>query len=404
MTTAATTNQPEPKKDTGAKEETDNCACRCSLAVPIAAVAGMVFLILYQAGVFIPGKVAPGTIEIYGAMKSAGQPVPVETVECPVIYRSLGTVQSRQQVRIAPQIPARVIAVAVRPGDRVEKDDLLARLDDVDLQAKVAEATQRLASATSSAAATDETIQTALAEMELARNENIRTGKLYEDEVVSKRDLEFAQRRFQQAEAALAQSRQMAEAAKSGIAAVEQVLNQAKANLSYATVTSPLSGIVASRSIEPGDQAVPGQTMLEIFDPHNLWFQAPIREALVKQISLDMEVPFSVPALNRDFLAKIQEIVPAVDPGSRTFLIRASVAPDPELIPGMFGELLLPIGSEPAIAIPENAVFRAGQLEYVTVRAGDGTERRQPIRSIPLDPGRRRVLSGLQRGEKILMP
>ena len=65
----------------------------------------------------------------------------------------------------------------------------------------------------------------------------------------------------------------------------------------------------------------------------------------------------------------------------------------PGLMPGMFGVLELPMGTRTAVVVPEDAVVRVGQLEYVHAQLGERTARLL-VRTIPAGAGRREVVTG----------
>ena len=98
-----------------------------------------------------------------------------------------------------------------------------------------------------------------------------------------------------------------------------QALRQTQANLSYATIKSPMDGIVSDRMDDPGDLASPGNIIMKIFDSNRLMLYVPLRESLVKSVKIGDKIKFNVESLKRALTGAVSEIVPAVDPGSRTF-------------------------------------------------------------------------------------
>jgi multidrug efflux pump subunit AcrA (membrane-fusion protein) len=143
--------------------------------------------------------------------------------------------------------------------------------------------------------------------------------------------------------------------------------------------------------------------MLRLFDPESLLLEVPVRESLVNEVTVNSEVQYNVPALNRSFAGTVREIVPSVDPHSRTFIVKVCIDNAPGLMPGMFGTIRVPLKSEKkAIIIPESAIIRTGQLESV-VETVAGKQLRRQIRSVEAENGMREVLSGLEPGQEILL-
>ena len=103
--------------------------------------------------------------------------------------------------------------------------------------------------------------------------------------------------------------------------------------------------MVAERLADPGDIASPGNKLLRLFDPTRLMLDVPVREGLVTRIKLGERVYFHVDALGTNLTGEVREVVPSVDHGSRTFLVKICIGEAPALMPGMFGVLQLPIGT-----------------------------------------------------------
>jgi multidrug efflux pump subunit AcrA (membrane-fusion protein) len=158
-----------------------------------------------------------------------------------------------------------------------------------------------------------------------------------------------------------------------------------------------MDGIVAERLADPGDLASPGSIILRLFDPTRLMLEVPVREGLVSRIKLGERVPFEVEALGTSLYGEVKEVVPDVDPGSRTFMVKICIGEAPGLMPGMFGVLELPMGTRSAIVLPDSLITRVGQLEYVQAQL-DGRAAKLLVRTIPAGSNQCEVVSGLEPG------
>ena len=102
-------------------------------------------------------------------------------------------------------------------------------------------------------------------------------------------------------------------------------------------------------------------------------------------------------------------MIPAADPLSRTFTVRADLPRTEGVYPGMFGRLRIPLGEREAVRVPAAAVKRVGQLETVVVRTdgeveGARWERRLVTTGATGDDGWVEALSGLVGGETVGLP
>ncbi len=180
---------------------------------------------------------------------------------------------------------------------------------------------------------------------------------------------------------------------------LRHVLENANANLSYSDLRAPFDGIVAERFNDPGDLATPEKPVLTFFDPSKLQLRIPIREGLISRLKIGEKLNVRIEALNRELTAKITEIIPSVDPGSRTFSIDAALLGDTsEIMPGMFALCAVEVGTEKIVPVPANAVRRVGQLEYLIVKTPSGPVP-QYITTAPYRDGVLKIVSGAKAGE-----
>ncbi len=370
------------------------------LVGPVVGVGGLLFLMLFQGGFFASGQIAPGISS--EAQAGNADTLTVEQAVKPDFYQAIGTVRSRNEVDVVPRIIARILEIKVRSGDVVKRGDVLAVLDAKDLSAVVSQGQEQLRAVTASVGAADEQVKSAKAALDLATKEMERTRALFEKNALAKRDYDQSMAAFRQAEAGMQQAIQQRAAASAQAAAAGQGIKQAEVGLGYATIISPIDAIVAERLADPGDLGNPANVMLRLFDPESLLLEVPVRESLVQEVAIGSQVSYSVPSLGRTFEGSVREIVPSVDPRTRTFLVKVCIDKSEGLMPGMFGTIRVPLKSEKkVIIVPESAIIKTGQLESVVEVEGGRLLRRQ-IRSIDAGNGNREVISGLKPGQKIL--
>ena len=375
---------------------------RVLIGAPLGIVA-LALLFLYETGAFTSGRIRPGRTPPPAREPPAGRIVTLQEHDVPLIHTTVGTLHSRDEIDVSSRILARIMDVRVRSGDRVKKGDVLAKLDDRELLASVGQARKHMEAAAARIESARERVLSDKSAMDLALTEQERMRTLFAGGAISKQRLDAAESAARQAAAARNRAIQDEHAATSEKAATAERLKQTEAALAYATITSPMDGIVAERLADPGDLASPGKILLRLFDPARLRLEVPLRESLVKTVKLGTQVHFTVPALGREFAGDIREIVPAVDPASRTFMVMVCVGEAPELMPGMFGTFHLRLGTEKAVLVPATAISRVGQLEYAVIVA-DKAMRRVLVRTAKGPGNMRKVISGLTPGMEILVP
>ncbi|MBU1105568.1 MAG: efflux RND transporter periplasmic adaptor subunit [Candidatus Riflebacteria bacterium] len=366
---------------------------------PMVGVGALLFLMLFQGGFFATGQILPGMNQ--EKPENIGATIKVEDTAKPDFYKAIGTVRSRNEVDIMPRIVARIVEIKVRSGDSVKIGDVLAVLDAQDLSAGVSKGQDQLRAANAAVAAADEQVKAAQAVLDMASKDLERNKSLFEKNAISRRDYDQAISAFKQAEAGLHQASQNRTGAAANAAAAAQGIKQAQAGLGYATLNSPIDALVAERLADPGDLGNPASVMLRLFDPNSLLLEVPVRESLVKEVVIGAKVDYAVPALGTSYQGTVREIVPSVDPRSRTFLVKVCIDNADGLMPGMFGTIRIPLKSDKkVIIIPESAIIKTGQLESV-VEVENGRLLRRQIRSVDVGNGMREVISGLKAGQII---
>jgi RND family efflux transporter MFP subunit len=348
-----------------------------SMSLRIAAAAGALALLAVLmgllAGVF-EEKIPPGRL--------AARPVPIDGPlaevslhRVPQIEQAVGTLRPREETQVAARILGIVTAVNVHEGDPVQKGDVLIELDRRELTARVEQARQVSAAAKAS--------------LDEARKAFERVSVLAERGVAAAAELDRARAGLDSAQAQLQRAR--------------QVVDEAETARSHATLRAPISGRVIHRWVEPGDTATPGEPLIHLYDPGALRLEAYVRESLAARLTPGDRLEARIDALDQTLPAGVEEVVPAADPGSRSFLVKASVPALPALYPGMFGRLLIPLGTVEHVSVPASALRRVGQLEYVLVAREAGALRRYVRTGVARHEGRVEVLSGLRPGERVVL-
>lgn len=341
----------------------------------VAGIAALIVVIAWLAGAF-ESKIAP-ELKTAEERRVGEQPTAaVRRVTRRSIEQAVGTLKAARRTQISSKVLATIDEITVRAGDFVERGDVLVRLDSKELQARVKEA--------------EEAVKAARASLNAAETDFQRAQELYEGEAIPKSKYDDAETQFEVAQAEFARARQK--------------LSQVQIVESYAVIKAPKDGRIVDRLAQPGDTARPGNPLLVLYDAASLRLEVPVVEPLALQLKVGEKLPVSIDALDREFKARIDEIVPQADAPSRSFLVKAALPRREDLYEGMFGRLQIPAGTREYLCVPEAAVRRIGQLEFVEVVHEDETlERRYVKTGQPCPPHGIEVLSGLEAGERVAL-
>lgn len=295
------------------------------------------------------------------------QTVSAKVVELYENYEAVGTIRPKTEARIDSQIQAQVVKVKVGSGDRVNKGDVLALLDDRSLKAKLSQAKANLKSAYSSQSQAKQEVASANAVFEHAKSDYERIKKYYDSKAATKRDFEQAKSSYLQAKAGLARSKEALDSSDSFINAAKEQVREAEVAFDYTKITAPETGEILKKMVDEGDLALPGKPLFILQTSGALTAEVYVREGLVSTLKKGQSVEIFVESAGKKTFGIIEEIVPYADPETRTFLIKASIEDLKDLYPGMYAKLLIPINKRRAVVIPKKAVIEVGQLKMVNV-------------------------------------
>jgi RND family efflux transporter MFP subunit len=314
---------------------------------------------------------------------------PVATEEVGLSRELAGSVQSAAISQISSRIMAQVLSVAVSEGDPVQKGKVLVTLDDRELQAKVrqAESAVRQAEAARSQAAS---------QLDLATATHGRYKTLLEGRAVSRQEYEHVAAQEAVARAAVAQ-------AEGAVAQAADAVEEAKTWLAFTVIASPVSGRVTAKRIDPGSMAAPGQPLLVIEHEGRYRVELPVDSSLSGTIARGTPLSVAIEAAGYQGIVAVTEVVPAADPASRTYIVRAGLPANPRIGSGQYARVTVALGKRAAVVVPESALVKRGQLDGVYVEATGKLAFRIVQLGKPAGAGKVEILSGLVPGERIVV-
>ncbi|QWP74994.1 efflux RND transporter periplasmic adaptor subunit [Lysobacter sp. K5869] len=174
--------------------------------------------------------------------------------------------------------------------------------------------------------------------------------------------------------------------------------------LSYAKVEAPISGVIASRSIKPGNFVQINSPIIRIVDTSHLEAVLNVPERELATLKSGQPVQMTVDAMpGKSFAGKVDRIAPVVDSGSGTFRVICSFEGGGVLQPGMFGRLRIDYDSRAdALVVPRAALLDDEGDPAVFVVRGNKVAR-TPVKLGYLDGSWAEVRSGVKLGEQVVV-
>jgi RND family efflux transporter MFP subunit len=288
-----------------------------------------------------------------------------------------GTLIADREARIRAEVSGAVLQTYVDAGQRVTEGMSLARIDDGVLQDAALSARSAVAQTTVGA--------------QQAEREFKRATTLNKAGAISDRDVEAAERANLAAQAALLDS-------KSRLATAEK-------NLKNATVRAPFAGIVAEKSVSPGDIVSPGAALFTIIDPRSLKVEASVPTSALADVHVGSPVLFTVNGSDRQLEGKVTRVNPMVDAQTKQVKVLATV-PNAQnaLVAGLFVQGRVAADKRVGILVPEKAVDQTGIVPVVMRLKGGKVERVEVTLGLRDDGAETfEVKTGLAGGDTVLL-
>jgi membrane fusion protein (multidrug efflux system) len=306
---------------------------------------------------------------ILGQGQQGGWPTPVvEAVEAQkkdvnLEISALGTLQADQAITVRPEITGIVTSIDFEDGERVEKGDLIIKLDDKDLTARLMQAEARLT---------------------LTRANYQRAQQLLKQGSGTARARDEALNDFKSAEAE--------------VAAAETALHKA-------TITAPFSGIIGLRQVSLGEYVTAGQAIATLADVDNLRIDFRVSEVFLTEIGKGQEVNVIFDALPEQvYTGVISALDPVVSIEGRALSVRAILQNvDGKLRPGLFGRVEIVTDTRRSIMLPEAAIVTMPTGDKAVFVVVDGHAKMSPVTIGTRVPGEVEILAGVEDGDMVIV-
>jgi RND family efflux transporter MFP subunit len=320
------------------------------------------------------------------------------------ILDASGYVVARRQATVSAKITGRVVEVLIEEGQRVELDEVVARLDDANARAALAQSEAQRAQALAS-------LEAARVAFENAGPTFERNREQFAREVISAQAFDTAKASYDVARTAL-------DVAERGLGVAEAVLAVAQRNLADTVVRAPFAGVVTVKAAQEGEMVSPisaggGFTRTgigTIVDMESLEIEVDVSENFINRVVPEQDVTIKLNAYpDWDIPGHVIAIVPTADRAKATVRVRIGFdAKDDRILPEMGLRVSFLTGAgdtepqQPAVAVvvPPEAIQANGETGIAFIVRDDKVERRVVRLGARTGAGQV-VLSGVSPGARL---
>ncbi|MEO8622687.1 MAG: efflux RND transporter periplasmic adaptor subunit [bacterium] len=309
---------------------------------------------------------------ISGAPEVVGSIYVAHDTAIAAAFIAAGVAEPIRQATLSTKLMGTVTAVLVREGDHVVAGQVVARIDARDLTAKSAQAAASMSDAE-------------IVHRDATTQAN-RIRALYTDSAATRAQLDAVETGLARANAAVG----VAHAAEDEVSVMR----------SYSVISSPFSGVVTKRFVDPGAFAAPGAPLVTVQDASQLRITTSVTPDIASGLMRGQMLTATIEGL--DARATIEGVVPAV--AGNLYVINALVPnADTKMLAGSAATLAVPTRARHSMVVPTAAIIREGDLTGVTLRGRSGDERRW-VRVGRTSGDMIEVLAGLRAGDRVVIP
>ncbi len=297
--------------------------------------------------------------------------------------------------RLGAPARGRILAVPVRPGDRVSSGQTLVTMQ-----------SPEAGTAQSDVSKAEAELSSRHAEAQYAGSARARAERLLTLKAIPRQDYERAVTDDEHARSAVAQANAEVKRAR---ATADQLSAGANTN-GEVILRAPFAGVILARTAVPGAVVDAGAPLIVVTDASSLWLSVNAPEQFSALFHRGGRLRFTVPAFAADtFAARIDAVGAGLDADTRTLSVRALIASGAgRLKPQMLANVLVEgVGSMPAAFVPEDAVQMLQGKPHVFVAHPDGkggaTFERREVTLSSRTGGRVAVVHGLAAGDVVVL-
>ena len=343
-------------------------------------VLGLLVCSLASCGIDMPKEV-----------QTSYETMTVEKQDITVPVKFSAKLKGQTDVTITPQVSGQLMKIGVSEGQQVKKGQTLFVIDSRNamLELEAAQANLEAALAAESSA-----------KLEFESNKN-----LFEKNIVSRYMLDNSENAYKQAKATVTQAKAQ--------------VNRAKVNLSFCTITAPVTGAIGEIPVRTGDQVSPATLLTVVSGNTNMNAEFSVSEALIEAavtagLSQEDKAQHIADLPDVTFVMKngteyphkgrITSLTGVVDAATGSLGAKASFPnPDGHLFSGIQGTVVLPLEEKDVIVIPQVAVVKLQDKQLVYKVKADSTATGVDVTTQDTGNGQDFIVtSGLNVGDKIV--
>lgn len=332
-------------------------------------------------------------------------------------YTYKATLEAYNQGVISSQTSAKVITVSIENGQYVNAGDIIAKLDDSDVQNNIKSEQSQLEIKEKQLDSSQDQLNSAQVAMEKlkvnvddAKRNYDRQKILFDNKAISQSDLDAAEKTLNSAQAdydsgnaAIETSTANVETANANVEDEKVKIANYQTDLDNTVIKVPISGVISEKSIAVGQIATKGSTLAKVNDISSVYATIQLPQDKINDVKTGQKATITVDGNDKNYNGTVENIDLSADTSTRVFNCKIKIDnEDKSLLPGVYGNVNLSSdkGNE-MITVPIYAVG-GNKGDYFVFLNDNGTARKQKITIGETSKNNIEVTSGIKSGDQVI--
>ncbi|KAB2880655.1 efflux RND transporter periplasmic adaptor subunit [bacterium] len=320
------------------------------------------------------------------------------------VLTASGYIVPQRKASVASKGTGRLVYLRVEEGDKVKHGQIIARLEDNDVQAQLAQANANWVAAKAQLEQTE-------ADFEQAQKEYERNESFWKSKVITDSDFEIVKAQYKSAVARV-------NSAKANVVSFEAVINAAQVQIENTVIRAPFDGTVLTKNADVGEIVAPFAAgansrgnVVTMADMASLQLEADVSESNIERVKIQQPCEITLDAFpEKRYRGEVWKIVPTADRAKATILTKIKFLEiDNKVLPEMSAKVTFlseavsdsQMNAKPKLTIPLSAIAERNGTQVVFIIKNDALTEKAILLGEKMGD-RIEVVSGLSSGDKIV--